>query len=274
MKQFNKCSPLETLFSRGYQVEVTNGLLNITPPSNKSIPEQWLSDNRENIINEIARLSNNDIYVYDSYSTGRYGKHKSAGMTLQFVNLSTGEQCHVTYNVELKRSRTTKKGKKGDDLPKGQFRVTNKFRFYKFWQSTGLKLPPRLSAFHDYMGNLKNLYFIPAIDYKQKITGKIIPLFSVTHNQLLSYLAKHGTYSSQTTGIQQPYKEHTILTNKVSSIEHVNKELSSNQSTWETKCELRYQGNGLIRSPLPIAKVSIRPEEQSNDEWLNEYDNS
>ena len=131
MKNLYKCSLLETLLSRGDHIEVINGRLAITPASKLEIPKQWLADKSDNLVREIAKLYDLDVYTFDSYSTGHYGKHNSAGVTLQFVNITTGEQCHITFNAELKRSRTTAKGKKGSSLSKGQFRIGKKYMFYR-----------------------------------------------------------------------------------------------------------------------------------------------
>jgi hypothetical protein len=267
MLHLKKCSLLETLISRGDHIEVINGRLAITPASKLEIPKQWLADKSNNLIIEIAKLCELDVYIFDSYSTGHYGKHNAAGVTLQFVNLTTGEQSHVTFNVELKRSRTTPKNKKGSRLPKGQFRIGKKYMFYKFWLATGLCLPPRLSAFHDYMGNLKQLYFVPNVDNKNKVIDKLIPLLNIDNAEILTRLNNSAAYNKQTSTIQQPYNKHTIMPNNGIAKPYVNKGLSRNITTCSNNYELSKQGSAVTSNPLPESNHSKRPQDQTNEEW-------
>lgn len=274
MTNVYKCSLLEALLSRGDHIEVINGRLTITPASKLDISKQCLADKSDNLIIEIAKLYDIDVYIFDSYSTGHYGTHKSAGVTLQFVNMTTGEQCHITFNAELKRSRTTAKGKKGSSLPKGQFRIGKKYMFYKFWLATKLSLPPRLSAFHDYMGNLKQLYFLPNVDYKNKVIDKIIPLLNIEHSEIVKRLNNNAAYNSQTNNIQQPYNKHTRVTNNDLVNPYINKGLPRNQTTCSSNYELSKQGSAVTSNPLPVNTTNKRPEEQTTEEWLNDWDNA
>ena len=274
MTNLYKCSLLETLLSRGDHIAVINGRLVITPKSKLDIPKQWLADKSDNLIIEIAKLYNLDVYIFDSYSTGHYGKHNSAGVTLQFVNITTGEQCHITFNAELKRSRTTAKVKKGSSLPKGQFRIGKKYMFYKFWLATGLSLPPRLSAFHDYMGNLKQLYFVPNLDYKNKVIDKIMPLLNIDNGEILKRLINNEAYSNQTSSIQLPINKHTSMPNNDLTKPYVNKGLAINQTTCSKNYELSKQGSAVISNPLPNTTQNKKTHEQTNDEWLNDWEQS
>ncbi|UHQ56641.1 hypothetical protein [Microbulbifer sp. YPW16] len=96
---------------------------------------------------------------YLDYSVGNYGPSKRGGVALQFRNLIDGSERYSIFNAETRRNRNTKHGKKGGPLPRRQFRITERFKFYGFWVSTGLPVPRRLSAFHDYMGKLASLVF-------------------------------------------------------------------------------------------------------------------
>jgi hypothetical protein len=272
MTNLYRCSLLETLLSRGDHIGIIKGKLVITPASKLNIPKQWLADKGGNLVREIAKLYDLDVYIFDSYSTGHYGKHNSAGVTLQFINTTTGEQCHITFNAELKRSRTTPKGKKGSNLPKGQFRIGKKYMFYKFWLATKLSLPPRLSAFHDYMGNLKQLYFVPNVDYKNKVIDKIIPLLNIEHSEILNRITSNAAYNNQTSSIQQPYNKHTSMPNSDLVKSHVNKGLTRNQTTCSNNYELSKQGSTVISNPLPKTNYNKKPHEQTTDEWLNDWE--
>ena len=285
MTNLNKCSLLETLISRGDQINITNGILIVAPISGIEIPKHWLADNGENLIQEIAKLLNKNIYIYDSYSTGNYGVKKHSGITLQFINLVTGAECYVIYNAELTRVRKTKLYNVGSALPEGQFRVTKKHTFYKFWLSTDLKLPARLSAFYDYMGKLKQFYFEPSLKTNNKVNNKIIPLLNISYAQIINNMPNYSSrtstiqqpYNDQTSTIQQPYNDRTTLPNKEIVLHRDNKGLQANASTGVTKYGLQYQGSKVIRgevisASLPIVNSHKTPQDQTTDEWLNDWE--
>ncbi|XPF93847.1 hypothetical protein ACM9HF_17790 [Colwellia sp. RE-S-Sl-9] len=272
MNHIKKCSLLEVLISRGDQINIINGQLIITPASNQQVPKKWLAENSANLLREIACVLDIDVYIYDNYSTGYYGKHKSSGLNLQLINLVTGEDCYVTFNVELKRSRTTKNGIKGSCLPKGQFRVNKKYKFYQFWLSTGLSLPSRLSSFHDYMGNLKHCFFVPTFDRSSKLKDKIIPLMNCHHNQILKKLSHCLPYNSHTIARQLPYNSQTRTPNNDITKAYDNKGLQGYFGTCPDKYELSKQGSAVISNYLPDTNYIKKPEEQTTDEWLNDWE--
>jgi hypothetical protein len=274
MTHLKKCSLLETLFSRGDHIDIIKGKLVITPAGKQPEPKKWLAENSSHLLIEIATLLDINVYIYDGYSTGYYGKHKSPGLTLQLINISTGVDCYLTFNIELKRSRTTNNGLKGGCLPKGQFRISKKYKFYQFWLSTGLSLPPRLSSFHDYMGNLKQLYFVPNVDYKNKVIDKIIPLLNIEHSEILSRLTNNSAYNSQTSTIQQPYNKHTSMPYSDIAQPHEYKALSGDLTTGSNNYELSKQGSAVISNPLPVNTTHKAPHEQTTDEWLNDWESS
>ncbi len=274
MTDLKTCSLLEKLISRGDHIEIIHGRLTITPASGKEVPEQYLADNKDSLTIEIARLLNLQVYTFSSYSTGHYGKHNSAGVTLQFVNITTGEQSHMTFNAELKRARTTPRGKKGSSLPKGQFRITNKYMLYKFWLSTGLKLPPRLSVFHDYMGNLKQLYFMPNVNCQGKVIDKMIPLLNVPYTIICSYLTNILPYNNHTTATQEAHKRHTSMPNNKINQSHINKGIKDNLTTCLNNYELSKQGSAVTSNSLLSSNTIKKVHEQSNEEWLNEWEQS
>ena len=268
MTHFKKCSLLETLFSRGDHIDIIKGKLVITPASKKPVPKKWLTENSTRLLNEIATLFDINIYIYDSYSTGNYGKHKSPGMTLQLINISTGEDCYLTFNVELKRSRTTNNGIKGNCLPKGQFRISKKYKFYQFWLSTGLNLPPRLSSFHDYMGNLKQCFFIPTFDHGAKVKDKIIPLLNLCHCEVLGRFSQLNPNNSQTSDIQQPYNTHTNMPYSDIAQPYEYKGLSGDVTTCSNKYELSKQGSAVTSKPLPYhLELKKKLNSMTNEEW-------
>ena len=92
---------------------------------------------------------------YESFSTGIY-KGGYPGLVLHFVSSEENDLYHCIFNVQLHRRRNSRFGAAGSKLPGKQFRVRRRHEFYKFWLRSGLKLPPRLGSFHDYMGKLNS----------------------------------------------------------------------------------------------------------------------
>ena len=268
----NKMSLLEKLISRGDQVAIVQGRLIIHPASKKPIPEPWLSGNRSTLVNEIITLTGEQAYTYQGYSTGNYGKHTKGGMTIQLANLTTGDEAFVIFNVELTRKRNSKHGSKGEPLPKGQFRVSTKHTFYKFWLSTSLNIPSRLSVFHDYMGNLKELFFTPELDRNGKVLNKIMPLLDVKYTQIKNALNANQTYKSQAANRQQPDNPHTRIPDKETPPALASIEPETNQSTCGLKYGNKLQGSAVLSKPIELIDKVNKPQEQTCKEWLIGFD--
>jgi hypothetical protein len=273
MTHLKKCSLLETLHSRGDHIEVINGRLAITPVSKQPVPKKWLAENSTRLLSEIAALLDINVYIYDGYSTGYYGKHKSPGLTLQLINIATGEDCYLTFNVELKRSRTTNNGIKGSCLPKGQFRISKKYKFYQFWLSTGLSLPPRLSSFHDYMGNLKQCFFIPTFDHGAKVKDKIIPLLNLCHGEVLAKFKQLNPNNIQTSDIQQPYNSQTRTPYNDLPQHFKNKGVTPDKGPGLNNYELSKQGSAVTSNPLPYhLALKEKLDNMETAEWLKDLE--
>lgn len=157
-------SLLTTMLTRGDQVAILNGRLIITPASGREVPTSWLIHSRQQLLTEIAESTGVHILEYLGYSTGNYGPHKAGGVTLQFANLSTGEESYAIFNVGLKRLRDSKHTRAGTALPARQFTPGKRSAFIKFWLSTKLTMPNRLGKFHQHMGTLKNLLYTGTIN--------------------------------------------------------------------------------------------------------------
>lgn len=150
---------LEILVSRGDDVSIEHGRLVIRPVSGDPVDEGWLQKYSKTLQRQILLILGKEAYEYDGYSTGWYDHHKAPGVTLQFPSVLTGLDAHAIFNAKLTRDRTTKTGAKGSPLPKGHFRIGKRSQLYRFWQSTKLPFPKRLSSLHDYMGNLRGILF-------------------------------------------------------------------------------------------------------------------
>jgi hypothetical protein len=282
MTDMNKVS-LDKLLSRDDKVDVSNGRLIITPASGKDVPANWLAENEPSIVKEIANLLNLRVYRYTSYSTGNYGKLRKGGVTLQFENILNGDEAFAILNAQLTRKRATKHGNVGAELPKGQFRVSTKHNFYKLWVSTDIKLPARISSFHDYMGKLKSLVFTGNLDSKNKISNETLKPLNVSHEQIITCISQNLPDKIQTTTRQVPYNYQTKIPDKEMIKSHASNDIQGNSSRGVNNYGKSIQGSAVTSNPLsPVSSKSLslvssnpkRPEEQTNEEWLQEHNNA
>jgi hypothetical protein len=274
MNDMNKVS-LDKLLSRDDKVDVSNGRLIITPASGKDVPANWLAENEPSIVKEIANLLNIGVYRYTGYSTGRYGKHCSEGLTLQFENILNGDEAFAILNVQLTRKRATNHGIVGAELPKGQFRVSTKHNFYKLWVSTDIKLPARISSFHDYMGKLKSLVFTGNLDSKNKISNETLKPLNVSHEQIITCISQNLPDKIQTTTRQVPYNYQTKMPDKEMIKGLAANDIQSNTNACVNNHGTGIQGNAVIGNTLSLVSSDPkRPEDQTCEEWLQDYENA
>ena len=257
---------LGQLLARGDIVAVERGRLTITPASGCPVPVDWLQQHERQIVIEAARAADVTALEYQGYSVGNYGQGKLGGVTLQFRNLVDGSERYSIFNAETRRNRNTQHGKKGAPLPRGHFRVTERFKFYSFWLSTGLPVPRRLSAFHDYMGKLGSILFTgPATDDTR--VGNPCPLF-LTHATLVRQVWANLPDNPLTSPGQCSDNFRTSLPDKESSVSKQQCGLERIQSTG-----IKNHGD-MVKREHGHTGVSIPPEEQTHEEWLAAYDSA
>lgn len=110
---------------------------------------------------------------YAGFSTGNYSqKGGGAGLCLQFHSDDFGRDYYAIFNAKVTYARNSKKHKAGQRYPGNQFRVTQSYLFHRFWVSLDLKLPPRPSQFHDYMGHLAKFSFSGLARLDGKLSNK------------------------------------------------------------------------------------------------------
>jgi hypothetical protein len=256
------------LLSRGDTVSIERGQLVIQPASGKPVPPEWINTNRARLCREALISSGLDAFEYTDYSTGHYGKTRSAGITLRFVSLVNGESVYAVFNADLTRQRNTAAAKAGTLLPRGQFRIGKRSHFYKFWMGTGLPFPRRLSAMHDYMGKLRGVMLTGLLTDDRINAGSLAPI-SLTAEQFRKAILpdKFRTISGQL-----PDNFRTRAPDKENAPAHAVRGLQPISTTCVSNHE-----NKLIRkdeyktasiTDLPIPKP---PQDQSVDEWLEAY---
>jgi len=181
---------------------------------------------------------------------------------------------YAIFNADLKRAKSTKSGGKGASLPKKQFRVGPRNKFVKFWKRTGIKLPPRLSSFHDYMGKLKQLVFIANILEGEKLDKDSIEPANITASQISKCYSLIAD-KTQTNNIQDTDKTQTIYPDK-GLAQSCNRAASEeNITTGISNYGIRTSGNTDTSSSIIAHKEGKKPPpEQSDEEWIADYDNA
>ncbi|MFT6429811.1 MAG: hypothetical protein ACJAXR_001806 [Halopseudomonas sp.] len=259
-------SLVSKLLNRGDDLRIENGRLLIEPASGKEVPADWIYTHTAQLLRELSISEGFDAYLYQGYSTGHYLKNKSGGITLNFVSVRTGQSAYTIFNVDLTRIRNTSNAKAGSLLPKGQFRIKKQSLFYKFWQSTSIPFPRRLSAMHDYMGHLKEIIFIGQATGERIKKRSLRPL-NLSSDRINDVFLPdkrqtsdgHLVDSIRTTvpdkDYRQPFTTRGLQTNTATG--------ADNHGNTVTR-EEGITGNGLTAYKPPA--------EQSDEEWFDEYD--
>lgn len=256
------------LLRRGDAVSIERGQLVIQPASGKLVPAEWLDQKALEICRSVLAAIGVDAFRYEGYSAGRYGQHKSAGVTLRFTSVLTGEAAYAIFNVDLTRKRTTIGGKAGAPLPAGEFRVGERSQFYKFWQGTGLPLPERMQRFHKCMGKLSSILLAGEVR-KDRINVQSLQPVTITEDQARLAVIGHNL---GTTEAQQGHKEGTRSGHKEMATAHGSCGLQPISTTcvtnYESKLTRRDDNKTAFITDLPTPKP---PQDQSVDEWLEAY---
>lgn len=256
------------LLRRGDAVSIERGQLAIQSASGKPVPAEWLDQKALEICLSVLAAIGVDAFRYEGYSAGRYGEHKSAGVTLRFTSVLTGETAYAIFNVDLTRKRTTVGGKAGAPLPAGEFRVGERSQFYKFWQGTGLPLPERMQRFHKCMGKLSSVLLAGEVK-KDRLNVQSLQPVTITADQALLAVLGHNL---GTTKAQLGHKEGTRSGHKEMTTAHGSCGLQPFSTTcvanYENKLTRRDDNKTAFITDLPDPKP---PQDQSVDEWLEAY---
>lgn len=256
------------LLSRGDTVSIELGQLAIQPASGKPVPPEWISTNRARICREVLISMGLDAFEYVGYSTGHYGKTRSAGITLQFVSMLSGQSVYAVFNADLTRQRNTATAKAGALLPKGQFRIGKRSSFYKFWIATGLPFPRRLAAMHDYMGKLRSVLVTGSVTDDRFKVGSMVPV-SLTAEQFRAVVFPDNI---RTISGQAPDNIRTKAPDKEMATGQETQGLQPIPTTGASN-----YGNKVIREegyktfPYTPIHTPKTPQDQSVDEWLDAY---
>ncbi|WP_338136977.1 hypothetical protein [Pseudomonas lactis] len=249
-------------------MSIEHGRIVIQPASGKPVPPEWISSNAPEICRTVLVAIGVDAFRYAGYSTGRYGEHKSPGLTLRFTSVLTGETAYAIFNVDLTRKRTTTGGKAGAPLPSGEFRVGERSGFYKFWLSTGLQVPERMQRFHKCMGKLSSVLLAGTV-IKHRFDVQSLQPVAITSDQVSMAVLGHNF---GTTKAQLRHKEGTSSGHKETATAQAEQGLQQISTTcvsnYENKLTRRDDNKTASIADLPTHKP---PQDQSVDEWLDAY---
>lgn len=257
---------LNALIESGVSVSIEFGKIKIVNQEGSKINElpHYLN---QDLFKEILELLQIDAFSYIGYSVGNYD-NKHPGLTLQFISVVTGDSYYVIFNIDITRLRTTKSGRKGQLLPAGHFRVGKRSLFYNFWLSTQLKFPARLSSFHDYLGNLRNLLFTAGevSNRPRRLDKQQLRPLRVTEGEIRARLLAD---KSRTSAGQLPDNCQTSMPDKKIAESQQEKAIQRASATCAQNHETQvirvrgYEGPGACQHK--------RPQEQTDGEWLANF---
>lgn len=261
---------VQNVLSRGGVTSIELGRLVIRPESGRPVPQEWFLNHASALIREILISLGIEAYEYESYSTGYYGRHKAPGVTLQLPSVVSGLDTHAIFNADLTRNRNTKAGKKGSPLPQGHFHIGKRSHLFNFWQSSGLPFPKRLSSLYDYMGNLQGILFIgaPVDGHRNRLNAGSLRPLSIAADEILRAFTPD---SDRTMTKQLTDNNQTKLPDKDIAPAQQNRSIEARQTTCGVshgKAVISTCGYTAISSCLSSYK---RPQDQTHDEWLDDY---
>lgn len=262
-------SLLARLIERGDTVCVENGKLCISSLSGNDVPADWYKRHYDELVSALAVIFTQPVLIYEDHSVGRYGPGKWPGMLINFHCVKFDESLYSIFNVDLSRARTTSYGKAGDALPRGQFRVGNRSSLVKLWRRLDLDMPPRLSSFHDYMGNLKSRLLTFEQKEGNKVKSTDLLALNVSAREILEALV-NATDKPLTSNSQNSDKCQTRTPYKKMSESRISNGVSENQTTCSANHIKSNQDKEDKRANTNASLISLM--DQSVDEWLADYD--
>jgi hypothetical protein len=272
------------LLKKGDNLALYKGQLIITPLSGQPVPRDWLTANKTKILSEIAQQLNQSIFSYSYYQTGIYNSGRSPGVMMKFGDLLTGKEAYAVFNATLKYQRATKSKKAGDSLPDRHFHIRDRAAFYNFWMKTGLDIPRRFSEWHKSMSKLQHVYFVAEKRSGDKLANNSIQPLS------LSSAVIQQLFGDNTATSERQASDNTATRNGDKDIAtgHTTKSLTPNPKcvsnevrVFESAGDLSTCASNRVLSNqvmtcnvVPLTSNSKVPEEQSIDEWFQDYDSA
>lgn len=274
---------IERLLAQGDYLCVENGRLILTPASGKEVPNQWLVKCFPLLVDQMADLCQLKLYQYQSYSTGTYdvsAKRKQGGVSLRFLACPGNQPAYAIFNASIRRARTTKAGKMGDTLPDKQFHPAPGSAFVALWRRCNLPIRNnRLTEFHKRMGLLKPLLFMAECS-EDRLSATSIQPFELSYQQLMDLLNRANSGDKEGTRKGQGGDNlETRIGDKDFPPAQTLQGFQPDSSACPDCCVLSKQDSAITReayspsiSPYPERYGDKRPNEQTTDEWLHDFE--
>ncbi len=273
-KVVSERSLLEFLVDRGDSLSIQAGKINITPKSNIEVCSRWLSLHELDFVSEISRSLGVLALQYEGYQTGKFYGGRAPGVCLSFREINTSESFYAIFNASLVRERSSAKGRQGDPLPPGHFSPYPTGAFMGFWQRTGLKVPRSRTSFHDYMGNLRPLFFTATLgNAPERLDKSAICPLEVAESAITKLrLKKDSPDGCRITPGQIPDNFRISFPDKQSKETQLVRGTQELPIKGEFHRGLRLKGSGVVREIATVPRpIDIRPEDQTCEEWLEDY---
>lgn len=248
----------------GDSVSIDQGELAIGTHDGRPVPIEWLRENELAVTAAVCNLAGQAAYRYCGYSTGAYGDFRGGGVTLRLRELNTGLSAHVIFNVDVNYGRNTKHHRRGDKMPRGQFRAKKEGHFCRLWQLTGMALPQRLSAFHDRMGKLSAFIYTGEVHKGERLSSQTFQPLCLDENQLRELLNIRTI--DRTNAVQVPYNYQTMTVQSDRTREALQHR--------PDKAISAVQGAGTICYEKKLSRedgIKIPSSDGSHVEWLREF---
>lgn len=296
---------LEYLINRGDIISITNGKLNITPKSGKIVPSDWINEHSNALVSQISQVVQLPIYAYTNFTVGGYQGGRFDGITLRFYEVTSHVDYYTIFNVSLNKQ------KQPGRLKGKQFIAPKQGALMKFWHRLALPRPRRPSELYKKINVMSEYFWQASLRGKNKLESNELSFANITHQQVVDGL-KQGNIAAgewQSSGNLVAFNDGTFKRQQavanssgiVSEPAQLYQEVQADQTTREVNYELAkpriakatgftnygisQQGSteeGKPNNHLTIGVVEfkkcsetkIKPQGQSHDEWLADYDNA
>lgn len=296
---------LEDLINRGDAISITNGKLNITPKSGKAVPSDWINEHANALVSQISQVVQQPIYAFTNFTVGGYQGGKFDGITLRFYELTTHTDYYTIFNVSLNRKKQPGrfKGKK--------FIAPKQGALMKFWNRLAMPKPRRPSELYKKINVMCEYFWQASLRDKNKLESNELSFANVTHQQIIVGLQQGNSMASgwQRSGNLVALNDGNLRGQKVVAhssgsksepaqiyqwvqpsqttreVEYESFEPRTAKTTSVSKYDISKQGSAVIGKPnnllhkaiaeeaKPVG-TTVKPQQQSHDEWLADYDNA
>lgn len=288
----------EEIVGEGYQVCIYHGRFVFFDADGNQAHQATISrSDRNRLLSEIARQSGVLILQYVGRSVGEYkvgGATRAGGLTLQFRSYSDPSSPYAIFNVDTRRQRNSKAGRKGEPLPEGRFTAGPKSFLASLWRRLQLSELRSPSDWPDHLGKrseLSRLILTGRIQSGERIDKTSICLLDVHYQEVskavhrilnpvnpptpdrcsavnspASFTGENPTYHEETQGLQRYPSTGTNNCGKT-----VKGDATYEDGTSHSRTDRR-GGTPMPAAPREVsAPRSSTPQTQTIEEWLAEF---